>query len=78
MSDKSLIAIEVFMKEPANLHYDSGEDGIFAECRSCRFHRPYSKDQTCMFRICPYSAQNISTRKPTRWILAYDNPLYRR
>lgn len=78
MSRKALIAIEAFMKEPANPHYDSGEDGIFSECRSCRFHRPYAKDHTCVFRSCPYSTQPTSTRRPTRWILAYVNPIYRR
>jgi len=78
MSARRIVAFEVFMKERGTPHYDSGEDGIFPECRSCRFHRPYARDRTCVFRTCPYSAQPVSTSKPTRWILAYVSPLYRR
>lgn len=77
MSGRGIIAFDAFMKESANHQYDSGEDGIFPECRSCRFHRPYAIDQTCVFRSCPYSSQPTSTRRPTRWILAYVNPIYR-
>ena len=74
MSPRHLIAIEVLMRHDPIDHYDSGEDGIFPECRSCHFHRPYAKDQTCVFRTCPYSAQPTPMCKPTRWILAYVNP----
>ena len=69
MSHRDFIAMQAMMKYEPVAHYDSGEDGIFPECRSCRFHRPYAQDHTCVFRTCPYTAKAISTRKPTRWIL---------
>ena len=75
MPRRDFIAIEAMMRYEPAAHYDSGEDGIFSECRSCRFHRPYAADQTCVFRTCLYSAQPTSTCKPTRWILAYVNPI---
>ena len=75
MSHRDFIAMQAMMKYEPVAHYDSGEDGIFPECRSCRFHRPYAQDHTCVFRTCPYTAQTISTRKPTRWILVYVNPI---
>ena len=74
MPRRDFIAMKAMMKYEPAAHYDSGEDGIFSECRSCRFHRPYAAEHTCVFRTCPYSAQTISTRKSTRWILAYVNP----
>jgi hypothetical protein len=50
------------MKEvPGHNHYDSGCDGICPECRSCCFHRPYWKYQTCVFEECPYSPVKLST-----------------
>ena len=78
MPCRDYIAMKVLMKyEPAE-HFDSGEDGFLSECRSCRFHRPYARGQTCVFRTCPYCVQPLSTRKPLRWILAYANPIQRR
>ena len=50
MPRRDVIAIEAMMRYEPAAHYDSGEDGIFAECRSCRFHRPYAADQTCVYR----------------------------
>ena len=39
-------AFESLMRgAPSNDHYDSGADGPFPECRSCRCHRPYRKDR---------------------------------
>jgi len=55
MPRRDFIAIEAMMRYEPAAHYDSGEDGIFSECRSCRFHRPYAADQTCVFRTCPCS-----------------------
>lgn len=78
MPRRDFIAMKAMMKYEPAAQFDSGEDGIFSECRSCRFHRPYAKDHTCVFRTCPYSTQQASTRRPTRWILAYVNPIYRR
>lgn len=72
---RSVIAVKVLMKHDPADHYDSGEDGILPECRSCQFHRPYALHQVCVFRTCPYSAVIVSTRRPTRWILAYVNPI---
>ena len=56
MTAGKLQAFEALMKEvPGYNHYDSGCDGICPECRSCCFHRPYWKYQTCVFEECPYS-----------------------
>lgn len=58
-----LQAFEALMTEkPGFEHYDSGCDGICPECRSCRFHRPNWKYQSCVFEICPYSSTLLSTR----------------
>ena len=55
MTAGKLQAFEALMKEiPGHNHYDSGCDGICPECRSCCFHRPYWKYQTCVFEECPY------------------------
>ena len=49
-------AFESLMRgTPGNDHYDSGADGPFPECRSCRCHRPYRKDQYCKYAECPYT-----------------------
>ena len=56
-------AFEVLMQETPNTHYDSGCDGICPECRSCKFHRPYWKYQSCVFEECPYSPHSLSTRR---------------
>lgn len=68
---RSALAFQALMQEKPTSQYDSGEDGIFTECRSCRFHRPYARNRTCVFRICPYSPDGVSTERPKRWILAY-------
>lgn len=62
-SRQNFMAIEALMKEGCNSKRDSGEDGLFEDCRSCRFHRPYYTGQTCVFAVCPYSTQQVSTRK---------------
>ena len=43
------LAFEAAMNESPYSQYDSGEDGMFEECRSCRFHRPHGVDRTCVF-----------------------------
>ena len=48
MSHRDFIAMQAMMKYEPVANYDSGEDGIFPECRSCRFHRPYAQDRTCV------------------------------
>ena len=54
-------AFESLMKETPNSHYDSGYDGIYSECRSCRFHRPFWMNRPCVFKECPYSTPRLST-----------------
>ena len=54
-------AFESLMKETPNSHYDSGYDGIYSECRSCRFHRPFWTNRSCVFKECPYSTPQRST-----------------
>ena len=54
-------AFESLMKETPNSHYDSGYDGIYPECRSCRYHRPFWTNRSCVFKECPYSAPQRST-----------------
>ena len=55
MTAGDLQALELLMQTtPGFEHYDSGVDGILPECRSCRFHRPFWKYQSCVFAECPY------------------------
>ena len=64
MTAGTLQAFEALMQEaPGDDHYDSGCEGICPECRSCRFHRPYWKYQSCVFEECPYYPVPVSTRK---------------
>ena len=56
-------AFEAMMKETPYSRYDSGSEGITPECRTCRFHRPYWKYQSCVFEECPYSTYKLSTRR---------------
>lgn len=66
MTVGTLQAFEALMVEkPGFNHYDSGCEGITPECRSCLFHRPHWKYQSCVFAECPYSPVTLSTRKPT-------------
>ena len=54
-------AFEVLMQEtPYSLFYIFC-DGICPECRSCKYHRPYWKYQSCVFEECPYSPVKLST-----------------
>ena len=61
-------AWETLMREnnPLNKTFDSGVDGILPECRSCRFHRPNWKYETCVYEFCPYSEKPISTRRENK------------
>ena len=59
----SIKAFEAMMKETPYSRYDSGCEGITPECRTCRFHRPYWKYQSCVFEECPYSTNKLSTRR---------------
>lgn len=60
---KAEVAFEVLMQDTPYAKYDSGYDGITPECRSCRFHRPFWKYQSCVFEYCPYSSCGLSTRR---------------
>lgn len=59
----SIKAFEAMMKETPYSRYDSGCEGITPECRTCRFHRPHWKYQSCVFEECPYSSEKLSTRR---------------
>ena len=64
MTAGDLQALELLMQTiPGFEHYDSGVDGILPECRSCRFHRPFWKYQSCVFAECPYCCNPVSTLK---------------
>lgn len=59
-----LQALESMMTDkPGFDNYDSGYDGILPECRTCRFHRPFWKYQSCVFAECPYYCNPVSTLK---------------
>lgn len=58
------LAFEAAMNESPYSQYDSDEDGMFEECRSCRFHRPHTIDRTCVFHYCPYTPNKESTHRP--------------
>ncbi len=54
-TDGKLSAIEALMSEtPGFNHFDSGSDGKYLECRSCRFHLPASRYCGCKYETCPY------------------------
>lgn len=57
------IAYAALMTQTDQNHYDSGYDGICADCRTCRFHRPLWTKQSCVFSSCPYSSDHLSTKK---------------
>ena len=60
MTAGDLQALELLMQTtPGFEHYDSGVDGILPECRSCRFHRPHWKYQSCVFAECPYGKEDL-------------------
>ncbi len=57
-----LKAFETLMESPSqSKHFDSGSDGILPECRSCKFHRPFQSDKTCVYDFCPYTKTPLST-----------------
>lgn len=64
MTAGELQAMESLMKDtPGFDKFDSGYDGILPECRTCRFHRPFWKYQSCVFEECPYYTTKQSTKK---------------
>ena len=69
MTAGDLQALELLMQTtPGFEHFDSGADGILPECRSCRFHRPHWKYQSCVFAECPYCCNPVSTVPfPVSW-----------
>ena len=68
MTAGDLQALELLMQTtPGFEHFDSGADGILPECRSCRFHRPFWKYQSCVFAECPYCCNPVSTPQKPKW-----------
>ena len=64
MTAGDLQALELLMQTtPGFEHFDSGADGILPECRSCRFHRPFWKYQSCVFAECPYCCNPVLPSK---------------
>lgn len=54
-------AFESLMRDtPGGDHYDSGVDGRYPECRTCRYHRPYRRDRFCHFSRCPYAPDRVT------------------
>ena len=53
-------AFESLMRDKPGDNYDSGADGPFPECRSCRCHRPYRKDRYCKYAECPYTPGRVT------------------
>ncbi len=53
-------AFDALMQETPYSHFDSGCEGIIPECRTCRFHRPFWKYQSCVFAECPYCCNPVS------------------
>ena len=58
------LAFEAAMNESPYSQYDSGEDGMFEECRSCRFHRPHGVDLGGRRIIKKKSPNKESTHRP--------------
>ena len=56
-------AFERLMREgPSSGEYESGDDGRYSECRTCRYHHPGSSETGCPFRECPYETGKL--KKP--------------
>ena len=54
--DSEIRAFEKLMQsKPGFDHYDSGDDGLYPECRGCHFHRPSWEDRFCYYEECPYT-----------------------
>lgn len=71
MTAGNLQAFDLLMKQtPGTDHYDSGYEGVCPECRSCRFHRPLWRYQSCVFTECPYCAYPLSTIKTEKSSIA--------
>ena len=50
----------LMMDRPGGDHYDSGEDGPYPECRSCRWHRPKRRDRFCKYAECPFTPGRLT------------------
>lgn len=53
--------MSMMQEKPKFDHYDSGEDGPYAECRSCHYHRPYRSDRFCRYTECPFTPGRRTT-----------------
>ena len=54
-SGKSRAFETLMQSKPGFDHYDSGDDGLYPECRGCHFHRPSWEDRFCYYEECPYT-----------------------
>ena len=48
-------AFESLMWDKPGDQYDSGADGPYPECRSCRCHRPFWTYRFCLYPECPFT-----------------------
>ena len=62
-TNDSAKAFDALMQETPYSHFDSGCEGITLECRTCRFHRPHWKYQSCVFAECPYCCNPFQPSK---------------
>ena len=47
-------------------HYDSGVDGQYPECQTCRYHQPYRSDRSCHFTECPCSSDRVTANSRSK------------
>jgi len=53
----------LMQQKPGHDHYDSGEDGKYEECRTCRSFRSEQIDRFCEFEECPFAPGRMTSLK---------------
>ena len=53
-------AFESLMRNKPGNQYDSGADGPYPECRSCRCHRPFWTYRFCLYPECPFTPGRVT------------------
>ncbi len=53
-------AFERLMRDKPGDQYDSGADGPYPECRSCRCHRPFWTYRFCLYQECPFTPGRVT------------------
>ena len=53
-------AFESLMWDKPGDQYDSGADGPYPECRSCRCHRPFWTYRFCLYPECPFTPGRVT------------------